>query len=69
MCHSTTASSQKRILSTVRGKKGTTCSQTASELTARSYAACVSSHMVAKRQNPKINFPLTATTGFQKTII
>lgn len=60
---------QKRMLSTVRGKKGATCSQTASELTARSYAACVSSHMTAKLQNPKIHVPLITTTGFQKTII
>ena len=32
----------------------------------RSCAACVSSHMVARLQNPKINFPLTNTTRFKK---
>ena len=33
---------------------------------ARSCAACVSSHMAAKLQNPKINLPLTNTTGLNK---
>ena len=33
---------------------------------ARSCAACVSIHIAAKLQNPKINFPLTNTTGFKR---
>ena len=33
---------------------------------ARCCAACVSSHMAARLQNPKINFPLTNTTGLKE---
>ena len=34
---------------------------------ARSCAACISSHMAARLQNPNINFPFTNTAGLKKT--